>query len=435
MQVEQGQAAITGCQHAPPASFRLAPGGLGQPAGAPGARLATVPGAGGRAQVPGGLVPPAGGHGHPAGEQVSVDGPGRVELVQPCGHPAGRSQQRGRTARDYPEAAAQQDQLGPGGPPGALLAAEQAQGLSAAVLREAEVAVRGSGQSRGVQQLGPPRGRAAVPLDRRHRRVGLAQGIPGQPRREQDRDLVDGQFGLEDPQLVEQALGVVKVGERGGEVAAGVCRFGAFLADVRVLQVLPARRVQGFGAGVVLVGSLGITQDGVRHGPVVQGPRLPYRVTRTGQQVDRGLGVPQRVGTASQHPEGVGPADQDPAGRDATVVPHQGVQDRQAALRLPGQEPGHAQARADVGLPIQVPRPAGEPARVLELPDRVVYVTEMPQHHAGRLVRDGRLRRRRVLRQHLAGGGQGFRRARQSQGEQFVRLPGQGDGLRGDRHL
>ena len=30
---------------------------------------------------------------------------------------------------------------------------------------------------------------------------------------------------------------------------------------------------------------------------MVQGPRLPHRVTRTGQQVDRGLGVPQRLGT------------------------------------------------------------------------------------------------------------------------------------------
>ena len=75
VQVEQGQPAVARGQHAPPALFGLAPGGLGQPADAAGAQLAPVPGVRGGPQVAGGLVPAPGRQGDPAGEQVRIDGP------------------------------------------------------------------------------------------------------------------------------------------------------------------------------------------------------------------------------------------------------------------------------------------------------------------------------------------------------------------------
>ena len=339
VQVEQGQAAVARGQHAPPALFGLAPGGLGQPADAAGTQLAAVPGVRGGAQVAGGLVPAAGGQGDPAGEQVGVDGPRRVQLVQPGGHPPGRLQQRRRAILASREPAQQQDELGPRRPPRALLATEQPQGLGAAILRQAEVAGRGGGQGGGVQQLGAPRRRAVVPLDPGHRRVDLAQGILGQAGREQHRALVDEQVGHEDAQLVEQGLGVVEVGERGGQVAAGVRGQSAFLAGGRVLQLLAAFEPQRLDPGVVPVGSLDVAHGEVHRCSPVQGTRFPDQVARAGQQADGGLGVPQRLGVAAQDPEGVDPADQDPARGDAAAALHQGVQDRQAAPRLPGQRP------------------------------------------------------------------------------------------------
>ena len=76
---------------------------------------------------------------------------------------------------------------------------------------------------------------------------------------------------------------------------------------------------------------------------------------------------------------------------------------------LPGQNQGHGQAGGNIGLPVQVPGLAREPARVLELLDRLTDIAEVLEDHARRLVRDRRLRRRRVPGQHLTGGGEGLR--------------------------
>ena len=102
--------------------------------------------------------------------------------------------------------------------------------------------------------------------------------------------------------------------------------------------------------------------------------------------------------------KGGDPADQDAAREDAAAAAlHQGVQDRQATPGLADVHQGHAQAGRDVRLPIRVPGLAREPARGLELLDRLTDIAKVPEDHAGRLVRGRRLRRRRVPGQHLTG--------------------------------
>ena len=348
-----------------------------------------------------GLLPQTASQRQPAGEQVGVDRTHGIQLIQPRGHSAGRLQQGRRTIPAFREPAEQQDQFRPRCPPRALLAAEQAQGFGAAILREAQVIGRGRGQGGGIQQLGALRRRAVVTLDRGHRHVDLAQGILGQAGREQHRALVDEQLGLEDPQLVEQGLRMVQVGERGREIATGMRRYAAFLAHHGVLHALAARGPQRLDPGVVPVSPLDITQGEIRRCPVVQRTCFPDQVASAGQQVYGGLRVPQSLGIAAQDPQGVGPADQDLAGRDAATALHQGVQNGQATSRLPGQNPGRAQAGQDIGLLIQVSGLAREPARIPELLDRFTDIAVVPQDHAGGLVRDRGLRRRRVLSQHL----------------------------------
>jgi len=80
------------------------------------------------------------------------------------------------------------------------------------------------------------------------------------------------------------------------------------------------------------------------------------------------------------------------------------VEERQAAPRLPSQNPGDTQAPEDVGLSIQISGLAREPVRILQLLDRFIDIAEVSEDHTGRLVRDRCLRRRRVLGQHLTSG-------------------------------
>jgi len=249
------------------------------------------------------------------------------------------------------------------------------------------------------------------------------------------RALIDEQVGPEDPQLVEQALGVVEVSERSGEVAPGVRGQSALLARGCVLGVLAAFGVQRLGPRVVPVGPLDIAHGQVHRGPPDHGTHFPDQVARAGQQPDGGLGVAQRLGVATQDPQGADPADQDPAGQDATAAPDQIVQDRQAALGLAAQNQGHGQAGGDVGLALQVSGLTGEPAGLPELADRLADITEVPEDHASRLVRHGGLRRRRMPGQHLAGRGQRLRRPRQGQGQELVWLPGPWGGSGHGRHL
>jgi len=102
----------------------------------------------------------------------------------------------------------------------------------------------------------------------------------------------------------------------------------------------------------------------------VQRTRFPDQVASARQQVYGGLCVPQSLGIAAQDPQGVGPADQDLAGWDAVAALHQGVQDRQATPRLPGQNPGRTQAGLDIRFLIQVSGLARGPTRIPELLDR-----------------------------------------------------------------
>ncbi len=269
------------------------------------------------------------------------------------------------------------------------------------MLGEAEFVRRGGGKGGGIQQLGASRGRAAVPLDDGHRRVDLPQCIPGQAGREQDRALVDEQRGREDPQLVKQALCIVEVGERGGEIAAGVHRYRAFLAREGILRLVSAFDPQCLDPGIVPVGPLDITQGEVRCCSPVHGPRFPGQIVRAGQHVDGGLDVPQSFGMAAQDPQGTAPAEQHFPCWDAPAALHHRVKDRQAAPRLPGQNPGGTQAGLDVGFSIQVSGPAREPEGILKLPDRFTHIAEVPEDQADGIVRHRGLRRRGLLSQHL----------------------------------
>ncbi len=73
------------------------------------------------------------------------------------------------------------------------------------------------------------------------------------------------------------------------------------------------------------------------------------------------------------------------------------VQDRQAAPRLPGQDQGHAQAGRRRRIRGPGPRPCVRTGGVLELLDRLADIAEVPEDHAGGLVRHRGLRRRGFL--------------------------------------
>ena len=209
----------------------------------------------------------------------------------------------------------------------------------------------------------------------------------------------------------------------------------AFLAGGCVVRLLTAFEPQRLDPGVVPVSPLDIAHGEVDGCSPVQGTRFPDQIAGTGEQADGGAGVPQGLGVAAQDVEDAGPADQDPAGRDAVAALQQGIENRQAAPRLPGQDQGGAQAGRDIGFPVQVPGLAREPARVLELLDRLADITEVSENHPGGLVRDGGLCRRGMPGQHLTRGGEGLRRPRQRQGQQLVWLPGHRGGVRDGRHL
>ena len=410
VQVEQGQPTVARGQHAPPAPFGFAPRGLGQPADAASTQLAAVPGVRGEPQVAGRLLPAASGQGDPPGEQVSIDGAPGVQLVQPGGDPPGRLQQGGRGILAPCEPATQQDELGPRRPPRPLLAPEQPQRLGAALLRQAEVAGRGGGDGGRVEQLGAPGRRAVIPLDPGHRRIGLEQGIVHQAGGEQHRAFVDKQVGREGIQLVVQSLSMVKVSERRGKITTGMRGHSALLSRRRVLHLLAALRVQFLGQCVISVGPADIAHGQVHRGPPDDGTGFPHQVTRAGQQADRGLGVPERLGIATQDMEGADPADQDPAARDATIAgSYQVVQDGQATPRLAGQDHGHAKARRDIRCPLEIARLTCETACGLEFLDSLPDVAEILEHYAGRLVRHRGLQCRRVSGQQFASRGKGLR--------------------------
>ena len=227
---------------------------------------------------------------------------------------------------------------------------------------------------------------------------------------------------------------MVEVAERGRKIATGMCRYSAFLARVRVFCLLATFDPQCLDPGVVPVGPFDVAYGEVRRCPPMHGTRFPHRVARPRQQADGGPGVPQDLGMTAQGPQHAGAADQDPALGGATAIPQQRVQDGQAAPRLPGQDQGETEAREDIGLPIHVSGFAREPARVLELLDRLTDIAPVPEDHADGLVGDCGLRRRRVLGQHLTSGCKRFRWPRQRQGLQLVGIPGRLNAVWADRH-
>ena len=315
MQVEHDQATVARGQHASPASFGLAPRCLGQPAGAARAQLAPAPSVRGDAQMTGGFIASATGHRQPTGKQVSFDRATRVQLVQSRGHTPGRLQQGGRIVLGFREPAKQQNQLRPRRPPRALLAAEQPQSFGAAVLGQAEVTRRGGRQGRGVQQFGAPSRRAVVPLDSGDGGVDLAQGILAQAGREQHRALVDEQVGDKDPQLIEQRLGMVEMGECGREVTTGVRGQSALLAGGCVVRLLAAFEPQRLHLSVVSVSPRDVAHSEIHRCAPVQGTRFPNQVASTGEQANGGPGVPQGLGIAAQDIADACPTDQDPQAR------------------------------------------------------------------------------------------------------------------------
>ena len=228
---------------------------------------------------------------------------------------------------------------------------------------------------------------------------------------------------------------MVKVGKRGGKVAAGISRYSAFLARGRVVRLLPAFDPQCLGPGIVPVGPLDIPHGEVYRCPPDHGTRFPDQIACASQQPDGSLGVPQRLGVAAENIVGADPSDQDTASRDAAAACQQGVQDRKAAPRLTGQNQGHGQTGGNVGLPVQVTGFMREATRGLELLYSLADIAEILEDNPRRLVCDRSLRRRRVPSQHLAGGGEGLRWPRQRQGQQLVRIPSRRNGIRCDRHL
>ena len=155
----------------------------------------------------------------------------------------------------------------------------------------------------------------------------------------------------------------------------------------------------------------------------MQGARFPYQVARTAKQVDGGLGVPQRLGMTAQDPERVAPANQEsPGGHAAAATQHLVEQDK-AALCLPGQEQGHAQAREDVGLSGEISRLARQPACFPQFVNGFIDVTKVPENHADHLMGNRSLGRRGMLRQCVTGIRKRFRWFGQRPGQQFVRIP------------
>jgi len=245
----------------PSASHQVA---WASPAGAPGARLATrLPGAGrpsagaGRASSRGRPAAMA----HPAGEQVGRRRPrAGSSSSSRAVNPAGPLSAARPDCPALPRSGSAAGPARPGaGPPGGPLLAPET-GARASALRVLAPRPRVAVPRRRPE----PRRTATRPAARPSRgparsppppASALAQGNPRGPAPPASRTviLLTASSASKTPSWSNRGAppwAVVK----GGRAAVGRsprawCRFGAFLADVRVLQVLPARRVQDFGRG------------------------------------------------------------------------------------------------------------------------------------------------------------------------------------------
>jgi len=155
---------------------------------------------------------------------------------------------------------------------------------------------------------------------------------------------------------------------------------------------------------------------------VVQRARLPHQVVDTEEQVNGGLGVPQRLGMTAKNPVRVAAPDQQPPRGHAAAAAQYLVEYDQAALCLAGQEQRHAQARQDIGLAGVIPRLARKPERRAKFADGLVDIAEVPEHHADHLMGSRGLSRLRAPRQCVAGGGKRFGRLGQRPGKQFISI-------------
>ena len=286
-----------------------------------------------------GLVPPPASQGQPAGEQVGVDrtrgSPARPAARSPAGPRAAgtpddpRLPRTGRAAGPAPPAPPTTGAAG-GGTAARPRRCDPARGSRSSVA----AAARAEEYSNSARLAAG----AVVTLDRGHRHVDLAQGIPGQAAASSTVHLLTNSSASKIPSWSNRPWASSRwasaVG-RSPRACAATPRSWRTFAYSRLLAALGPQRLD---PGVVPVSPVDVAQGEVRRCPVVQSTRFPNQVACAGQQVDGGLGVPQSLGIAAQDPQGVGPADQDPAGRDAAAAPAARCRERtgRAASARPG---------------------------------------------------------------------------------------------------
>ena len=359
MQVEQGQPTVACGQHAPPAPFGFAPRGLGQPADAASTQLAAVPGVRGEPQVAGRLLPCGlGRQGDPPGEQVSIDGAPGVKLVQPGGDPPGRLQQGGRADPGSPRTCNAAGRARPAPPTTAAAGAG-----TAAAPRHCDPVPARNRWCAAAARAEEYRSSARLIVEPRSCSI-LATAALASPRASCARPadsrtvhLLTNRSATKMPSSSKSALGVVEVGERGRQVAAGVRGQSALLAGGCVVRLLAAFEPQRFDPGVVAVRPFDIAQGEVDRCSPVQGTCFPDRVAGAGQQADGSSGVPQGLGVMAQdvarrRPCGSGSG---PRGRRGCApTGHPEPTGRvEAAQRAPRRRPGWPRHR----IPGRDPRP------------------------------------------------------------------------------
>ncbi len=418
--VDQVEPAGAGVQHVCGPPFGVGEDGAGQPRRRPGPDTARTARRG-RPQMSYAGRPPAAGQREPAAQQVGLGDPRGVEGLEGRREARGRTQQAGGGVAGI-EPALQQDELGPGRPPGTPLATERVEGLGAAGRGGRRVTGGGRRQGRGEQELAASGRRPVQPDAAFDRLVGHPEGVVVQLGREQDPHAGHVDVRLEDLELVDHLLGIVQQAERGRQVATGEGHGGPVVQRGGVLEALAARGEQLLAPGEVLVGPSHRPQSQVRRRPVAVRPRFPDRVTGAAEQVDRPLGGPEHLGVAAQQPQGVVQADLDAARR--RPVGSRGCSlDLAQAARMPGHHEGDAVRRADVGATLRVAGPASAPEGGPELLERLVDVAEVAQHDARRLVGDRSGLRSDAVGQQGACSGERLVGLREGEGQQTRRGP------------
>ena len=178
------------------------------------------PGRGRREKQPLATSTMPGREGRAAREQPRAGGQPDVGPRRGRGEPSRGPDDGRRRALDR-EAALEQDDRGVGGPQRPPLTPEQGQRLPAALDSAGRVTRGRGGQRRTEQQLGSPGSRDTLPLATGHRVVGHMHRIAVESGGEEDLHPRHGDPRLDDPELLEDLLGLVEQGEGRWQVAAG----------------------------------------------------------------------------------------------------------------------------------------------------------------------------------------------------------------------